>query len=173
MTVPAGQWDTTPDIHEALLTTAELEVWARRPAGSLTGDSFAIAVINAASLLVREAGDLTWSLTTVPQRARLIAIVVAKNYFINPDGLKSETTGPLSETRIDDVVHNMSLTEAQKTELAGLAGEPVPGEGGLWVQPTGQGRLTRDTTVFVTDQSGTDWMLPFVAVGDHLYPPLD
>lgn len=164
-------WDTTPGVSEPLITVAELEIWTQNAPGSLVGDPFAQAIIGGVSLLVREAGSLDWTVDTVPDRARLIAILVAKNYFLNPTELKSEGTGPLSESR--DIVQHMELAEDQKAILAQLAGEPDPtAQGkGLWVQPTAPAyRSVYAEDVFVTDQSGTDWMIPWARIGDHLYP---
>lgn len=174
MSVSADDFFGAAPTSGPLVSTAELETWAQRPPGSLTNDPFAIAVLGGVSILVRDAGSADWTSATMPARAKLIAIIAAKNYFLNPTGLKSETTGPLSETRIDDVVHNMELSDTQKAELAELAGEVVAGaSGGLWVQPTTSGRMSRPDDVFVTDQSGSDWMIPWARIGDHLYPRLD
>lgn len=166
---------------DPLLSTAELETWLRLAPGALATDAFAIAVIGAASLLVREAGDVNWTDApapvapdvAVPPRAKLIATLKAKTYYENPDGNKSETTGPISETKIADVVHNMTLTDEEKAVLAALAGILVPGTpgAGLWIQPVGgadEAWLPDDW--YVTDQSGSDWEIPWASLGDNLYP---
>ena len=169
---------------DPLLTTGELETWAQLPVGQLAADAFAMVIIAAASLIVREAGSMHWTRVTpvvepdlaVPQRAQLIATLKAKTYILNPTSNISEGTGPLSERKIDEVVHNMRLTLEEELILANLAGEDgiTPAGGGLWVQPTLMGDgLALDDDFYVTDSEfASDWEIPFARLGDNLYPQL-
>jgi len=125
---------TTPEPApplEPLLTQARLAVWAQeRP---LLDPEFADIVIDAVSTLVRVAGSPAWTAETLPSRARDIAYIVAKDYYLNPGLLRSETTGPITETRAEAVLRGLELTEAQAAELRALAGAATGVDvDGLW-----------------------------------------
>jgi len=166
------------------VTPADIEGWTQRAAGSLENDTLAIRICAGISVLVREAGSADWTLEPnpvapsipLPPRAKLIADIAAKNYYDNPDAEITAGTGPISGTKIDDAVHNMTLNETEQAILAELAGLPAPGAtvGGLWVQPIGRDDALlggpRGADYYVTDQSGSDWEIPWVRQGDNLYP---
>lgn len=133
---------TTPAPLPPLLTQERLAVWTQeRP---LLDPEFADLVIDAVSTLVRQYGQSDWLAETMPARARDIGYVVARNYYLNPGLLRSETTGPITETRAEAVLQGIELTESQKAELAGLASAPTGEEGtlgdaGLWGFSTTRG----------------------------------
>lgn len=156
---------------DLLVTPQDIEAWGQLTPGSLVNDVLAIRICNGVSVLVREAGSPDWTAATIPPRAKLIAEIKAKNYYLNPTSLVQEGVGPISERRLDEAVHNMALTEAERATLAELAGAAGTSDTGLWVQPTGRGdALIGQEDVFVTDQSGSDWMIPWARLDDHLYP---
>lgn len=169
---------------DLLVTPADIEAWTQRAAGSLENDTLAIRVCAGVTVLIREYGSADWTLEPnpvapsipLPPRAKLIADIAAKNYYDNPTSLTAEGTGPLSETKLTDAVHNMTLNETEIAILAELAGLPVPGQvtGGLWVQPIMRDdallSAPRGADFYVPDQSGSDWEIPWVRMGDNLYP---
>lgn len=149
---------------DLLVTPAELEVWVQEPAGSLADDLFTLKVLWATSVLVRDAGLDSWTHANIPQRAKLVAEMVAKNYWEHPDGVISDTTGPISERYIAEVVHNMTLTPEQQKILERVAAEaapPAPGNfGHLQVLTTTRGplevkRRERRPTVYIRDAHGS------------------
>lgn len=150
---------TPPDL---LVTATELEVWTQQPAGSLADDAFTLKVLWGTSVLIRDAGVSTWTNATIPDRAKLIAIMVAKNYYEHPTGVISDTTGPISERYIDAVVHSMELMPDQAETLARLAAEEAPAADGdfgdLQVLSTTRGPLEtgrrRRGTLFLRDSQG-------------------
>lgn len=163
---------TNTAITEPLVSIGELNAWL--PGRNIaTGDVFATTILNAASLLVRDAGNSEWTPTTVPPRAKLIATLLAKNYYLNPEGILAETTGPLSERKIDDVVRGMVLTDAEKEELAALADKVIPGSAGgaeIYVIPTENlgGSISRPLTRYVYDSNGM--LFPWDSPDDNLEP---
>lgn len=123
---------TTPaPAPELLLTKEKLSVWAQeRPLLDL---DFADLVLDAVSTLLWTYGDEAWTAETIPKRARDIGYIVARNYYKNPDLLRSETTGPITETRAEAVLQGVDLSDDQKAELAQLATTPATGDAdGLW-----------------------------------------
>lgn len=123
---------TTPPAlpTEPLLTPARLAVWAQeRP---LLDPEFADLIIEAVSTLVRSVGSAYWTAETLPPRARDIAYLVAKDYYLNPTQLRSETTGPITETRAEAVLRGLELTDAQAAELRSMAGGDAVQVDGLW-----------------------------------------
>lgn len=158
---------------DLLVTPAELEVWVQEPAGSLATDLFTLKVLWATSVLIRDAGLATWTHDTIPERAKLIAELVAKNYWLNPEGVIADTTGPITERYIAEVVHNMTLTSGQEEILARVAAEATPpatGDfGDLQVLGTTRGPLEvkrrgQRPTVYIRDSFGS-------AIG--YYDPID
>ncbi|HEX5511616.1 MAG TPA: hypothetical protein VFX41_07850 [Actinomycetales bacterium] len=164
-----------------LLTKAELAKWARKDPAEVEADPFAELVVFGVSALIRDAGDSNWTPENIPERAKLIACLKAKHFYNNPDVLTQESTGPIQESRGTAIagrdlgaVHNMTLSEEEESILARLAGKEDPHEqrsgGGLWIQPTLADIPSRTPTdIYVTDQSGSDWMIPFAAGDDLLY----
>ncbi len=131
---------------DPLIDAQRLSLWAQeRPLQDL---EFAEAVIDAVSTLIRSAGSALWSAATIPARARDIACIVARDYYLNPGQLRSETIGPLTETRAESVLRGLSLSEDQRAELAGLAADvdPTAGVDGLWTLSTTRGPVEMSRT---------------------------
>lgn len=158
---------------EPLIDRDELTKWLRSNApdpSDIEMSDFLDVVVAAAEITVRAAGAETWTVLTAPPRARLIALLLAKNYFENPDQLISESVGPLSERRVDDVVRGMRLTEEEQAELARLAGlEPLSdgGAGRLWtLGSTDQGVAPQKDIYVSAGQPRSDWLFPLYAIDD-------
>lgn len=158
---------TTPELppDEPILTTARLAVWARE--NPLEDPDFAELVCDAVSTLLREKGSPYWTVTDIPRRARDIGYFVARNYYLNPDLLRSESTGPTSETRAELVLTGIEFTPEQEAEIGRLA--DVVGDqvfGGLSIisttrGPMETGRRRRGGTTYVYDERGA-WPLPYL-----------
>jgi hypothetical protein len=160
---------TTPDLPpaEPILDTARLAVWARE--NPLEDLPFAELVCEAVDNALRDKGDPYWTRENIPRRARDIGYFVARNYYLNPDLLRSESTGPTSETRAELVLTGIDFTEEQILELERLAAPDVEGDnrfGGLSVisttrgpLETGRRRSSGDTYVY--DERGA-WPLPYL-----------
>lgn len=146
---------------DPLLTIAELAVWARTEIPA--DDPFALVVIDAASLKVREAAKQPdWTAATVPATARLIAIQLAKRTYLNPDAVIAEGgIGPIGGDRyIEDFARTLELTDLERADLEALAPNAATGGNGLWVQPMTRGDIETTETAYYFDNSGSDWAIP-------------
>jgi response regulator RpfG family c-di-GMP phosphodiesterase len=113
---------TPPEVPDLLVTPADLAAWLPDvTTAELDGDEFTLKVLWGVSILVRDAGSAAWTRATAPERALLIAQIVAKNYYEHPTGVIADTTGPISERYIDAVVHSMELMPEQIEVLERLA----------------------------------------------------
>lgn len=158
---------------EPLIDRDELTKWLRSNApdpSDVEMSDFLDVVVAAAEIVVRDAGSADWTLATVPPRAQLIATLMAKDYFENPDRLISETIGPISERKVDDVVRGMRLSDDERTilaELAGLSPAISTGAGRLWtLGGTDERTVVRDTIFVSAGLPRSDWLFPMFAVGD-------
>lgn len=152
-----------------LLTIPDLRAWARN-SEIADDDPWALIVIEAASDLVREtAQQPTWTRESAPPRARQIASHLAARSYSNPDSIEFEgATGPIGgDRRAEEFAKSLHLTEAERLELEGMwpAGS-TGGGGGLWVQPVGGGIAAVDGDTYLADDSGSDWMIPYLAEDD-------
>ncbi len=156
---------------DPLMTLGELADWTRREIPQ--EEPFAKLVIQATSGLIRLHGDSNWTYSTLPPEARTIMALVTKNYYLNPEGIIAETTGPLSERKLEDFVRNMTLTDEEKITLARVAGkEPhLPLAGGrLWTVSTRREDVRcQPLDLYLRDSHGSDWMIPWVSLGENLY----
>jgi hypothetical protein len=145
-----------PPLNEPLMTLEELAVWTRVDEIDPEQVDFAWKVIEGASVVVRSAGSLWWvhnpdgdplpdGHVVIPYRAKLLLDLKAKNFFEHPTGAVSETTGPISERYLDEVVQQIQLTDAEQLLLTQLAAEGVvggpSGVTGIWALSTRRGAL--------------------------------
>lgn len=164
---------TEPTPPDLLVTAAELEVWVQQPPGSLANDAFTLKVLWGTSVLIRDHGLASWTHANIPERAKLIADMVAKNYWEHPTGAISDTTGPLTERFIDAVVHSMELMPDQIAVLERLANEAVdtPGDmGGLQTLSTTRGPVEmgrrRRGNLYLRDSQGS--AISYAALDDEI-----
>lgn len=151
-----------------LLTAAEVATWAQLDVADF--GAFETMVIDQAQQLVaQEAKHAEWYDTTpiadVPFRARLIALNLARRTIVNPNQVLQEgSIGPIGGDRVRDAAAlAMELSDAERAELHGLRGDGTM-TSGLWVLPTDQSdRILSD--IYVFDESGSDWGIPFATVG--------
>lgn len=165
---------TEPTPPDLLVTSAELEGWLPDVApGSLAEDVFTLKVLWGVSVLVRDAGLASWTHDNLPDRARLIAQILAKNYYEHPTGVIADTTGPITERYIEAVVHSMELMPEQEEILARLAAEAVdtPGDmGPLQTLTTTRGPVEtgrrRRADLFLRDDRGS--YIAYADAGDPI-----
>lgn len=159
-----------------LITAPELATWAQLDESNFS--DFEEMVIEKAQYLVAdEAGHPEWvveDIATVPYRARIICLNLARRTLKNPDQIVQEGgIGPIGGDRVrDSAAMAMELSPAEKEELHGLRGDGTTPPG-LWVQPLGEGLPTLGTTAYVPDISGSDWLVPFGTLGDVGEPGAD
>lgn len=152
----------------ALLTLAEFSVWLTEDPEN---EDLANLMIEAASEAVMSAArQPTWTasgLTAAPVRARHIAAHLAVRSYKNLDSVQAEgTVGPIGGDRIvEELAKALHLTDAERAELEAMA--PVSaGAGSLWILPTASGTASTDGDVYLADNSGSDWHIPYAASGD-------
>jgi hypothetical protein len=147
-----------------LLDKDRLAIWAQeRP---LLDPEFADLVIDAVSTLVRGVGDAAWTAETIPPRARDIAYIVARDYYLNPNLLRSETTGPITETRAEAVLQGIQLTDAQRAEIEALVTAAPDQLEGIWSLsftrgPVETSRRVYPNNVVVYDERG-GWPIEYL-----------
>lgn len=162
---------TTPAPAALLVSLSELAIWPG--IGMIPEDArdFASYVLEAASEKVRlAAAQPGWTADSVPRRAKQIAWHLAARTYLNPDSVLAEGgVGPLGGDRtVEDMARALHLTSAEAEELALLApeGSTAAGGGGLWIQPIDGGTQVSDGTIYLTDSSGSDWMIPYLSEDD-------
>jgi hypothetical protein len=146
----------------SLVSVSELAVWCRQDIDS--GDQFALTVLEAASLLVRDAaGHPEWTAATAPARAKLICALVAKRTYTNPDQEIATSVGPISSRVLDEAAAGMKLTEQEITELAAIGAETPGGtakKAGLWAYSTVA--KADQPVMYLYTEPGSDWPIPYL-----------
>jgi hypothetical protein len=146
---------TPPPLNEPLMTLPQLAVWVQLPEIPEDRRDFALTVMEAGAVVIRDAGSEWWVYPgedplpeghiRLPARAKLMYDLKVKNFFEHPTGAVSETTGPISERYLDEVVKQLELSEAEKIMLAGLAevpGDPAAGPNlQIWALSTTRGPM--------------------------------
>lgn len=149
------------------MTPTEMSTWTQTDLATISTDAFAAEVMDKASDLIRaEAQHLEWTRDTAPFKARLIALLVAKRTYINPDQEVSTGIGPLSSRVLDEAAMAMSLTESEIVTLQGFAPDGGESGGGLWTLSIGGSTYDVQPTVYAPDDSGSDWEIPLLDVND-------
>ena len=149
-----------------LITTDQLATWARQDPGIVAGDPFAELVLQTATEIVcDEAEQPNWELqnpvVVVPRKAVRICMFLAGRTYLNPDGTISTTVGPLGERvpeKMAMAAANMQLLDAERDMLHTLMPD---GTTGLWIQPTTRTDPAEDDVVYLADNSGSDWWIPY------------
>jgi len=151
-----------------LILASEVATWARLDASAF-GAFENMVIDKAQNLVADEAGHPEWvaaDLATVPFRARMIALNLAKRTILNPDRVIQEGgVGPIGGDRLaDDAALAMELSEAETRELRKFRGTGTA-PSGLFLLPISD-PTPSETTIFVADESGSDWLIPYATVGD-------
>ena len=149
-----------------LITLQELATWARQDVGTVSADPFAALVVQTATEIVCDTAEQpNWELQTpavaVPRKAKRVCMFLAGRTYLNPDGTIAESVGPLSERRPEEMAMaaaNMELLPAEEELLLTLMPD---GGTGLWIQPTTRFDAVEDEVVYLADDSGSDWHIPY------------
>lgn len=149
-----------------LISLAELATWARQDIATVSADPFAVLVVQTATEIVcDEAEQPNWELqnppVVVPRKAKRICMFLAGRTYLNPDGTISESVGPLNERRPEAMAMasaNMQLLPAEEADLRSLVPD---GPADLWIQPTTRVDAAEDDVVYLPDDSGSDWWIPY------------
>ncbi len=165
----------------ALITDIELATICRLPGNVIPAERqpFASMIIDLTSSLVQDtAGHEEWTTETVPFRAKMIALLVAKRSYQNPDGVIVEgAIGPIGGDRVTDLqAAGLYLTETEEATLIGFRGDGTAATdpNRMWVLQV-SGGLPETPTGYVFDDSGSDWGIPYVdlAETDLMNDPTD
>lgn len=150
-----------------LVTTQELALWSQTDQATVDADPFAAEVLSKVSDYVRfVAGQdiTTWTYDTAPFDAKLIALWMARRTYVNPDQEKTTGTGPISSTVVDAATLAMNLSDEERKTLEGYRGDQPTG---LWTMSMGgDGSTILKPTVYVSDDSGSDWEIPYLDIND-------
>jgi hypothetical protein len=149
-----------------LITIEKFAVWARQDVGVVAADPFAELVLQTATEIVCDTAEQpTWETQVppiaVPRKASRICMFLAGRTYLNPDGTVSENVGPIGERRPEAMAMaaaNMQLLPAEEEDLLTLVPD---GPAGLWVQPTTRWDEVEDDVVYLPDNSGSDWWIPY------------
>ena len=149
-----------------LLVPGDIEGWVGAEPGSLDGDPLLIGILWGVSIRVREYGLDTWERDTLPDGARLIAMLVAKHYYEHPTAAISEAVaGGPSDRYHESVLQGLTLMPEQIARLADLAGLDRPleaGGGGLFTLSMSNRppSPTRRGDIYVLDTYAA-WPIPY------------
>lgn len=149
-----------------LISMEQFATWARQDVGTVAADPFAALVLQTATEIVCDTAEQpNWELQSpavvVPRKATRICMFLAGRTYLNPDGTVAEAVGPLNERRPESMAiaaANMQLLPAEEDALLTLVPD---GPAGLWVQPTTRADAAEDDTVYLPDNSGSDWYIPY------------
>lgn len=149
-----------------LISIEQFATWARQDIATVAADPFATLVLQTATEIVCDTAEqANWELqsppVTIPRKAKRICMFLAGRTYLNPDGTVSEQVGPISERRPEAMAiaaANMQLLPGELNELETLVPD---GPAGLWVQPTTRADASEDDTVYLRDDSGSDWAIPY------------
>lgn len=163
----------------ALITTAELATWTQNDPAEVAEDPYALEVLEKVSGLVRFiAGQPEWELATTPFDARLVALMVAKRSYANPDQEVSSNVGPIGSRVLDVAALLLELTESERATLVkyNADGDPSAASSGLWVLHTTVGPEVKvEEVLYVGDDqqinlhttnAAPEWMIPMFSPGD-------
>lgn len=146
-----------------LISSRELALWTQSDEARVSEDPWAGEVISKVSQLVQFlAGQPTWTLTTAPFDARMVALQIAKRTYQNPDQEVSSNTGPIGSRVLDVAALLMELTPTERLTLTkyNVNGDPNSAGEGIWVMGTTRGPVETNTVLFVPDDSLSDWYIP-------------
>lgn len=150
----------------ALATLDQLAVRLGLAAGELDDDARALAVLQDASVLVRNVTRRTWlntegtELLDVPDIVAMVVLSAAQRAYQNPQGITQKTAGDVSMSFAARGQASVYLTE---TEVA-MLGQYSIGTSGLRTVATTRGELLGGSTIWVPTNGGPDF--PWYTVED-------
>lgn len=150
----------------ALANVNDLAAWVGQ---DITDDARALAVLSAASALVRGETGQTWvndsgSLADVPEDVAAIVVQVAGRVWANPSGAIQWTRGPFSERYSDDAALGLFLTDAERAILSRYRVSGTPH--GLGVLSTTRGDDYGSTVYVPTGPPPSGYPFPWYDSGD-------
>jgi hypothetical protein len=129
-------------------------------------DWYANWICDSVTVLLQAYGDPTWTPITVPKRAKIIGLLVARRSWLNPDNEIRTQVGPIGSSVQAIDAAGMRLTQVEKDELAAIAAGTIDTSGGsLWVQPTNRGAVETGAVVVYTttaDHPDSGWGVPYL-----------
>lgn len=165
--------EEVPPPTEPFTTLQELAVWVQEPSGIPTDRiSFAMVVVDAVAVVIRDIGNDYWTYATIPPRVKLIADLKAKNFYEHPTGAVSETVGPLSERFLDEVVQQLVFSDDERNLIASYSSDEHEAQlAGIWVLTATRGPMethqrTRQGITHVPYWRATSKPIPYFAAGD-------
>jgi len=101
---------------------------------------------------------------SAPRQAKRIALAVATRVFLNPELERSSSIGGvLSSSNAPEWALGFELSDSEKEELDDLRNG---GNGNRLGVISLAGSATYDETLYVADESGSDWMIPYFDTAD-------
>lgn len=174
-----------PSAMAELLTPQTLARWTQEDPTQVAADPFALDLIDKLSQLICYlGGHPDWTLTAgadrVPIDVEMVMLQVAKRSYENPDQIVQETTGPLSERKLDVAAMFMELTDSERATITrhNPAGDPNTPASELFVIVTTRGEETQmpqTSPLYMGDDQQInlssspdprEWMIPMFNPGD-------
>lgn len=154
-----------PEGMTALLTPAEMATWTQTAQETIEGDPYATEVNEKLGAYIQYlAGNADWTPGTVPIDVKMLAIRVVRRTYTNPDSEVQTGVGPLSSRVLDEAALAAALTESEKELLESKRADGGPD--GLWTRGIGGSTVRLPDTIHVADDSGSDWMIPYLDIND-------
>lgn len=144
-----------------LISANTMATWCQVPIAELAADPFATDIRKKVSDYVRLlAGHPDWTEATVPVDVQIIVIWVCKRTYNNPDQEVASGVGPISSRVLDEAALAMSLTESERATLAGYNEALTESTTGFWTFGVGGLGPILEPTVYLPDDSLSDWEIP-------------
>jgi len=161
-----------------LISFRELALWTQNDVEEVVEDPFAEEVLSKVDMLVRGMStQLAWEPETIPFDAKLVALVIAKRSYGNPDQEVSSGVGPINGRVLDVAAMLLELTESERSTLEKY--DPAGGSaggGGLWIQRmTSPPETILEQVLYVPDNmqvnlnstnAAPSWDIPMFSPGD-------
>jgi hypothetical protein len=165
-----------------LLTKNTLALWTQNDPAEVEVDPFAAEVIDKVSQMAQFLGGhpewvLTPGVNLAPFDVQMVVLQVCKRTYSNPDQEVSSQVGPIGARVLDVAAMLLDLTDTERATLTKYnpEGDPNTGDGQLHIVSIGRDAASTlpDSTLFVPDDSLSDWYIPMFSENDpgalHLY----
>ena len=152
-----------------IISVADLRISARKPNLALD-DPTAVWVVEQASAAICDyANRPSWedefsTEPPAPRAAKRVALAVATRVFLNPQLERSSSIGPLSSSYHEHWALGFNLADVEKEIIDKATGAA---DGGNWLGVmTLAGSRSYDKTLYLPDESGSDWHIPYFDTDD-------
>ena len=163
----------------AIITIEDLAKWTQSELDEVSGDPFAIDLVEKVSLLACHIGGHSeWMTASAPIDVWMVVLNVCKRSYENPGRVIQETTGPLGERVIEDQALFTEFSEAERATLGKYNPDNAAANGPmLFTISTDTSGPSRANTgvdyVFDNQQINLgdvkSWDIPFTVQGDGMY----